>query len=101
AVATATALDLFGDEGVAYATGAMTLVVLIFGEVTPKGFASANADRVARAVAPTILLLSRLLFPVVRPLESLTRWFVSRSHQAGRTTFTQGEILEMHAIAHL
>ncbi len=37
-LATVLALDLFGSEGVAYATGAMTLLVLVFGEVTlPRG----------------------------------------------------------------
>jgi CBS domain containing-hemolysin-like protein len=99
-LATAAALEFFGSEGVAYATGAMTLVVLVFGEVTPKGLASANADTVARLVAPPLLLLSRALFPLVRPLEALTRWFVHRSQRSGRTTFTEGEIREMHAIAH-
>jgi putative hemolysin len=97
-LATALALDLFGNQGVAYATGAMTLVVLVFGEVTPKGLASANASLVARLVAPPILLLSRILFPLVIPLEALTRAFVRRSQRAGQPTFNERE---MHAIAHL
>ena len=100
-LATALALDLFGNQGVAYATGAMTLVVLVFGEVTPKGLASANASAVSRIVAPPLLLLSRILFPLVLPLEALTRTFVNRSQRAGQTTFTEGEIREMHAIAHM
>jgi CBS domain containing-hemolysin-like protein len=100
-MATALAIDLFGSGGVAYATGAMTLLILVFGEVTPKGLASANAEHVSRVVAPSILILSRLLFPVVRPLEALTRSFVRRSQRAGRPTFTEGEIREMHAIAHM
>ena len=100
-LATALALDLFGNQGVAFATGAMTLLILVFGEVTPKGLASANAAIVSRMVAPPILLLSRVLLPLVLPLEALTRVFVHRSQRAGQTTFTEGEIREMHAIAHL
>src|SRR5690606_654100 len=100
-LATALALDLFGNQGVAYATGAMTLLVLVFGEVTPKGLASANAALVSRLVAPPILLLSRVLFPLVIPLEALTRAFVRRSQKTGQPTFTEGEIREMHAIAHM
>ena len=100
-LATALALDLFGSEGVAYATGAMTLLVLVFGEVTPKGLASANAAVVARLVAPPILLLSRVLFLLVIPLEALTRAFVRSSQRSGQPTFTEGEIREMHAIAHM
>ena len=100
-LATALALDLFGNAGVAYATGATTLVVLVFGEVTPKGLAAANATTVARMVAPAILFISRILFPLVLPLEALTRSFAQRSQRSGQPTFTEGEIREMHAIAHL
>lgn len=96
--ATAVALDLLGSAGVAYATGVMTLLILIFGEVTPKGFAAAHADRLALFVAPPIYYLSRLLFPVVTPLEKLTRAFVRRSRREGRMTVTEGEIREMTAI---
>jgi putative hemolysin len=99
-LATALALDLWGSQGVAYATGVMTLLVLVFGEITPKGFASANADQVGLLVAPVLLLLSRLLLPLVMPLEALTRWFVRRSQREGRLTVTEGEIREQTAIAH-
>jgi putative hemolysin len=99
-LATALALELYGSPGVAYATGLMTLLVLIFGEITPKGLATANADSFALFVAPTIHLLSRVLFPIVLPLENLTRWFVRRSQREGRLTVTEGEIREMTAIGH-
>jgi putative hemolysin len=101
AIATAIALDRFGSQGVAYATGAMTLLVLVFGEITPKGLATANADRFGLAVAPVIRILSRVMMPVVMPLEALTRWFVRRSQREGRMTVTEGEIREMTAIGHM
>lgn len=99
-LATALALETYGSAGVAYATGIMTLLVLVFGEITPKGLATANADAFALLIAPTILLLSRILFPVVVPLERLTQWFVRRSQREGRLTVTEGEIREMTAIGH-
>jgi CBS domain containing-hemolysin-like protein len=99
-LATALALDWFGSQGVAYATGAMTLLVLIFGEITPKGLASANAATFGLTVAPVIHFLSRILFPIVLPLEALTRWFVRRSRRDGVPTITEGEIREMTEIAH-
>jgi putative hemolysin len=101
AVATAIALNRFGNQGVAYATGVMTLLVLVFGEITPKGLATANADRFGLAVAPIIRILSRVIYPVVLPLELLTRWFVTRSQREGRMTVTEGEIREMTAIGHM
>jgi putative hemolysin len=100
AFATALALDLFGSQGVAYATGAMTLLVLIFGEITPKGLASANNVQVSLFVAPVIHFLSRFLYPIVVVLEALTRWFVRRSTRKGLPTVTEGEIREMTAIGH-
>ena len=99
-LATAIALERFGNQGVAYATGAMTLLVLIFGEITPKGLATANADSFGLAVAPIIRILSKVLIPVVLPLEALTRAFVRRSQREGRMTVTEGEIREMTAIGH-
>ncbi|MQA89923.1 MAG: DUF21 domain-containing protein [Gemmatimonas sp.] len=99
-LATAIALDAFGSAGVAYATGVMTLLVLVFGEITPKGLATANADEFALFVAPAMYTLSRILAPVVVPLEKLTRWFVRRSQREGRLTVTEGEIREMTAIGH-
>jgi len=98
AIATALALDTFGSQGVAYATGVMTLVVLVFGEITPKSFAAAHSAEVSLAVAPILLFLSRALFPVVVPFEALTRWLVQRSRRAGVPTVTEGEIREMTAI---
>jgi putative hemolysin len=98
AIATAVALDAFGSQGVAYATGVMTLVVLIFGEITPKSYAAAHSARVSLMVAPIIYFLSRALMPVVIPFEALTRWMVRRSRKAGMPTVTEGEIREMTAI---
>jgi putative hemolysin len=99
-LATALALNLFGSQGVAYATGIMTLLVLVFGEITPKGFASANNVRVSLFVAPIVHFLSRILYPIVVPLEALTRWFVRRSKRLGLPTVTEGEIREMTLIGH-
>ncbi len=99
-LATALALDVFGNQGVAYATGVMTLLILIFGEITPKGFSSVNNVQVGLAVAPVVHLLSRVLYPIVLPLEALTRWFLRRSARVGAPSVTEGEIREMTAIGH-
>jgi len=100
ALATALALEHFGQAGIAYATGVMTLLVLVFGEITPKSFAAAHSVRIALTIAPLLYFLSRALFPIVVPLEALTRWFVRRSDVTGVPTVTEGEIREMTAIGH-
>ena len=59
-------MRIFGDAGVAIATGILTLVILIFAEVTPKTFAALHPERIARP-ASFILLppLLRITYPLV------------------------------------
>ncbi|MBW2983333.1 hemolysin family protein [Candidatus Woesearchaeota archaeon] len=65
AIATKLAIDLFNSAGVGIATGVMTFIILTFGEIAPKTFASRHAQRMALGIAPVILLLMRLFGPVV------------------------------------
>lgn len=64
AMATSLLITYFGDRGVLYATMAMTLLVLIFGEVLPKTYAFYNADRMALAVAPVFRIVITVLAPI-------------------------------------
>ncbi len=64
ALATSMLIALFGDAGVAYATIAMTLLVLIFAEILPKTYAFRNANKAARDVAPAVNILVSVLTPV-------------------------------------
>ena len=70
ALATAIAIQMFGDLGVGIATGFVVIVLLIFGEIGPKIYAARASDSFALTVAPIILFLSRLLTPVI--------WLVKR-----------------------
>ncbi|MGB0757611.1 MAG: hemolysin family protein [Patescibacteria group bacterium] len=63
-LATVVAVDYFGSVGVGLATGVVTLVILIFGEITPKSIAQKNNALLARATSPVLLVLSWLFFPV-------------------------------------
>jgi Mg2+/Co2+ transporter CorB len=73
ALATSFLLRAIGPAGVVYATFAMTLLVLIFGEVLPKTYALINSDRVALAVAPVLRLLVKVFSPVVMSVEYLVK----------------------------
>ncbi len=64
-VATVIGLRLYGDDGIAIATGALTLLLLIFGEVTPKTMAALHPERVAFPAAFVLYPLMRLLWPLV------------------------------------
>ena len=64
-LATILASDIFGDIGPGIATGVLTLVILIFGEVSPKTMATIKADSFALAIAGIIDVLMFVLTPVI------------------------------------
>jgi Mg2+/Co2+ transporter CorB len=72
ALTTSLLISWFGEVGVAYATIAMTIVVVIFSEVLPKTYALAYSDRFALAVAPTM----RILIIVMRPLTAAIHFVI-------------------------
>ncbi len=98
-VATYTATRAFGSAGVGLATGVMTLLVLFFGEITPKSFAAANAVRISLLAAPVMRWLSRALWILVRPLEALTRAMLPEGE--GVPGVTEREIRTMTRMGHL
>ncbi len=98
AVATYTATERFGSAGVGLATGVMTLVVLFFGEMTPKSFAARHADRLSLLAAPLLAGLGRLLLPVVLPIEWLARRVLPDA--GGDTHVSEGEIRSMVRLGH-
>jgi Mg2+/Co2+ transporter CorB len=71
ALATSVMISLFGDAGVAYATIAMTTLVVIFSEVLPKTYAIRHADDVAIAVARPIRFVVIALSPLSRAIEAV------------------------------
>lgn len=68
ALATSLLIGIFGETGVIYATIAMTILVLIFGEVMPKTYAFQNADRMALLVAPMFRIIVALLAPITHTI---------------------------------
>lgn len=62
---TTLALNLWGNAAIAIASGVLTVVILIFGEITPKTLATIHADKMSRVYAPVILFLMRILTPVI------------------------------------
>ena len=65
ALATIVATDVFGSSGVGMAIGLLTFFVLIFGEITPKAYATQNAEKLSARFAKIFHTLSKLLMPVI------------------------------------
>ena len=76
----------------------MTLLVLFFGEITPKSFAARNADRLSLLAAPFLAGLARLLLPVAVPLEWLVRRVLPDT--GGGTHVSEWEIRTMVRLGH-
>ena len=58
-------IQIWDDDFLGMMTGILTLVVLIFGEVTPKNIAIAWNEPIALFIAPIIKVLSCILYPVI------------------------------------
>jgi putative hemolysin len=65
AIATALAIAFWGERGIAYVTIVLTLVILIFAEITPKIYAKYFNERVSFITAPTLNVIIALFTPVV------------------------------------
>ncbi len=65
AIATAIAISIWGDRGIAYATGVLTLVILIFAEITPKVYAKYFNERVSFITAPILNVMMIIFRPFV------------------------------------
>ena len=72
-LATTVFLRLFGENGVAYATLAMTLLVLVFAEVLPKTYAITNSERAASLVSWPISMVVLVFAPIVAAVRILVR----------------------------
>jgi putative hemolysin len=97
-VATYAATRAFGSAGVGIATGAMTLLILFFGEIIPKTFAASHALRISLLAAPAFLWLGRLALPVVLPFEAVSR--LSLPKHAVLPSVTESEIRALTQLGH-
>ena len=91
-LATVLLMKIFPVNGAAVSTVIMTVLVLIFGEVTPKTFAKQNADKLAGYVAGPIDFLRTLFSPLVFLLVKLTNLLTSKSVAEDKPSVTEEEL---------
>lgn len=72
---TSLAIKLFGNTGVGTATGIMTLLILIFAEITPKSLAAQNAEKYSLRLSGFVYLNMLLITPVSLVLSKNYRKF--------------------------
>lgn len=75
-ISTTLAIKLFGSMGAGIATGILTVLILIFGEISPKTLATIHADRIALTYSALIYGLMYVLTPVIIVINQLSIGFL-------------------------
>ena len=75
-MATTLAVEFWGSYGAGIATGILTLLILIFGEVSPKTMATIQADKLSLRIAIIIEFLMKILTPVIFIVNKLSMGFL-------------------------
>lgn len=91
-LATSLVMERFDSNAVGIATGIMTFLILVFGEIFPKSFATHNNVLVARIVIYPIFWLSRIFFPVIVVLNFIPKVL---GPFASKSTVTEDELMTM------
>ena len=103
ALATALAIKMFGSGSVGIVTGALTILILIFGEITPKTYATANAEKLSLAYASVILALMKVLTPLIFIINRICRFLLKFLHvdaDASLNTMTEMELRTIVDVSH-
>ena len=94
-IATSLAIELWGSVGAGIATGILTLLILIFGEISPKTLATIYSERIALTYSAAIELLIKILTPVIFLINKLSMGFLLLMRvdpKAGEQQLTEEEL---------
>jgi len=86
---------LFGDFALAIAAGVATMIILVFGEITPKVFARTNAENFVNPVAVFLRFFYLVFIPILLPLSVLIK------KTLGKNAMLQGRVVTTDDIEYL
>ena len=86
---------LGAERGATMSTIVLTIIVLIFGEVTPKSLAKEMPEKVATAVSPFLVLLMALMTPLTWLFTQWKKLLGRFVHSGEADTITEGELMTM------
>ena len=102
ALATSYTIRVFGDHAVGYATGLLTLAVLLLGEIVPKNAAKIKAERLSLLYAPFISALMWVLTPVIWIVDHIAKgimWLL-RINPNEKSVITEAELRTYVDVSH-
>ncbi len=102
-LATVLAQDIYGNYAVSLATGILTIVILIFGEITPKTTASMNSEKIALLYARVVWTIMWILTPVIFIINILARGvmlLIGNDPNKHKNTITENELRTIVDVSH-
>lgn len=100
---TSLAIDLYGNRGVGLATGIMTLLILIFGEITPKSLAAQNSEKLSVKLSTFVYFNMIFLTPLSFILSKVTNLMIKLlggEVDANQPFITQEELKTIVSVSH-
>lgn len=92
-LATVVFTNAFGSSGLGIATGVMTLLVLIFGEITPKSFATKYSVGIALFVCKPLYILQIIFSPIIWVMNKLVKFLINlMGHEYNEEEVSEEEI---------
>lgn len=102
-IATTLAIKLFGSVGAGIATGILTFLILIFGEISPKTLATIHADKIVLSYSSIIYSLMYILTPVIFIINWLSMGFLKLlrvNPEAEQAAMTEEELKTIVDVGH-
>jgi len=103
AIATTMAIDFFGSKWIGLVTGILTLLILIFGEITPKSISTIYSEKISLLVAAPIYFITKLLTPVIFIVNKLCiglMFFLRIDPTAKTSSMTENELRTILEYSH-
>jgi len=102
-LATTLTIKVFGSVFVGAATGILTILILLFGEIVPKTAASINSEKLALTYSPLIKFLMFILTPVIFVIDKLSGFLLKLMHINAKGAYnpmTESELKTYVEVSH-
>lgn len=96
-------IELFSSKAVGFGTGILTLIILVFGEITPKTVSTIHAEKIALSYANIIYALMIIMRPVIFCINQLSMFFlflIRVNPNAKKDSITEDELRTIVQVSH-
>lgn len=99
---TSMVIKIWGNAAVGVATGVLTLLVLLFGEIVPKTWAMCNNEKLALSYSGIVYILMQILTPVIYIVDIFSNFILKLLHidSSKRKTMTETELKTYVDVSH-